>query len=115
MSTDVFVEPERDRTPDNRPVAGLTRGERIGGTEGDAGDAYGVGDRTVGINRRSGGLGFAMASGQSQSSRVKCDVVVTGRDSNGSDESHASMDPQQMEEKRKNKIKEMNDVMHNAQ
>ena len=82
LSTDVFVEPERDRTPDNRPVAGLTRGERIGGTEGDAGDAYGVGDRTVGINRRSGGLGFAMASGQSQSSRVKCDVVVTGRDSN---------------------------------
>jgi hypothetical protein len=67
LSTVVFVEPERDRTPDNRPEVGLARGERVGGTEGDAGDAYGVGDRTVGINRRNGGLGLAIASRRSQS------------------------------------------------
>lgn len=65
MSADVDVEPERERTPDNRPVVVLTRpGERVDGTEGDDGNAHGVGDRTVGINRRGDGpwptLGLAM-------------------------------------------------------
>lgn len=72
LSTDGVVEPERDRTPDNRPVVGLTRGERVGSGDGCG---YGVGDRTVGINRRNGGpaltLGPAMASRQSQSSIAK--------------------------------------------
>lgn len=53
LSTEVAAEPERERTPDNRPVVGLIRGERVGGTDGDEDDVHGVGERTVGINSRN--------------------------------------------------------------
>lgn len=82
LSTEVAAEPERERTPDNRPVVGFTRGERVAGTEGEEVAGYGVGERTVGINRRNGGppLGLAMTGRQSQCSQVT--VSVTDRDSN---------------------------------
>lgn len=71
------MEPERERTPDNLPVVGFTRGERVGRTEGEEGVGCGVGERTVGINRRNGPLDLAMTSRQSQSPSGRVTLNVT--------------------------------------
>lgn len=65
LSTEVATESERERTPDNRAVVGLVRGERVGGTESDGEGTYG-GERTVGIKRR--GPAMVIFDSQPQSS-----------------------------------------------